>query len=133
MKAKNRMLRSAVVVCALALPNVVSAQYQPVGDDGIAASPKMRQFLEEQRARSQMGAAETPVFVGQGQSGDVIARAPQFQENLTSPSLLLSGTAGDVSYKPTGDDGITASPKARQQLNERTVRSGSGRHRSSIE
>jgi hypothetical protein len=40
----------ATVVAALTFTSAAYAQYKPVGDDGIAASPKVRQMLNERPA-----------------------------------------------------------------------------------
>ena len=52
MKTTNRMLiatLASIVLLSFAAP--VQAQYQALGDDGIAASPKVRQMLNERKAR----------------------------------------------------------------------------------
>jgi len=41
---------ATAVLAALALAGAANAQYKAVGDDGIAASPKVRQALNEKRA-----------------------------------------------------------------------------------
>lgn len=48
MKRTNNILIAALAGIALSLfAGSVQAQYKPVGDDGIAASPKLRQQLDE--------------------------------------------------------------------------------------
>lgn len=68
---------------------VVAVGYLATGDDGITASPKYRQLLNEQYA--------------------------QVDAQLNAPQVASTGSVG---YRATGDDGITASPKYRQFLNE---------------
>ena len=46
-------------LASLTLVNSANAQYKPVGEDGIAASPKLRQTLEERKAR--LNTAPAPV------------------------------------------------------------------------
>ena len=119
----NRILWVATVAGACALASGAKAQYRAVGDDGIAASPKLRQKLDERRTTVAIGAAETPVMVSQGRSDDEIIGSPKANETLTPPMVpVVFSTGGDVSYKPVGDDGIAASPKVRQLLNERKMR-----------
>jgi hypothetical protein len=52
MKTMNRKSLLIAGLCALTVSfgTAVHAQYKPVGDDGIAASPKVRQMLNERKA-----------------------------------------------------------------------------------
>jgi len=49
MRKMKRMLVIAVVAAGFTLVNHASAQYQARGDDGIYASPRFRQMLNEQK------------------------------------------------------------------------------------
>lgn len=71
-----------------ALPATQSVGYQATGSDGITASPKYRQVLNEQYA--------------------------QVDAQLNNPQVTYTS----VAYRATGDDGITTSPKNRQFLDE---------------
>jgi hypothetical protein len=60
MKTPNRIIRmfkgsrlvlAVVVIATGAATGAANAQYKPTGDDGITASPKLRQQLDERRAR----------------------------------------------------------------------------------
>lgn len=51
---------AAIAVLALASP--ANAQYKPVGDDGIAASPKVRQMLNERKASAITATAGAPTM-----------------------------------------------------------------------
>jgi len=55
MKATNLMAALAGTAL-LALASPVQAQHKPAGDDGIAASPKVRQMLNEIKTREQAAA-----------------------------------------------------------------------------
>ena len=46
----SKIALSAVALAALAFTGTARAQYKPGGDDGIAASPKVRQLLSERNA-----------------------------------------------------------------------------------
>jgi hypothetical protein len=48
----------ATVLAAFALAGAANAQYKAVGDDGIAASPKVRQALNAQAASANMATAK---------------------------------------------------------------------------
>jgi hypothetical protein len=50
MKKIRIPLMVAATFAALALTTAANAQYKPAGDDGIAASPKVRQMLNERKA-----------------------------------------------------------------------------------
>ncbi len=53
---------AAVALVALAFAGTASAQYKPVGDDGIAASPKVRQMLNERKASATPAVAVAPAM-----------------------------------------------------------------------
>ncbi len=59
MKIQNGLLLAAVTATAAFFINTASAQYQAVGSDGIAASPKVRQQINDQN-RMKAAAATTP-------------------------------------------------------------------------
>jgi hypothetical protein len=126
MKHLNKTLVIAALVAVFGLANSASAQnsagYRPTGDDGITASPKLRQFLNEHRTVSSTPST-TVASVGYRATGDDgITASPKLRQQLAERRTVAStpSTAvAAVGYRPTGDDGITASPKLRQQLNER--------------
>jgi len=62
MKTTNRKSLLVASVCALGLTfgTPAYAQYKPVGDDGIAASPKVRQMLNERKASTAPAAVTLP-------------------------------------------------------------------------
>ena len=121
MKNSHRFLIVAAALALFVSANQTNAQSQPTSGDSIAASPKLRQMLDAQKAR-----AAAPVFTPQVRAQSAISQvnvavSPKDQEfrkeqmtRVAAP--LWVGTAG---YKATGADGITASPKARAMLDER--------------
>lgn len=46
----NQILFTVAVAGTITLANSASAQYRAVGDDGIAASPKLREQLDQRNA-----------------------------------------------------------------------------------
>jgi hypothetical protein len=50
-------------IAVLALASAANAQYKPVGDDGIAASPKVRQMLNESKASTAIATAAVPAMI----------------------------------------------------------------------
>ena len=106
----------------VAWQNNLQAQFQPVGDDGIAASPKFREFLD-QRAGSMNTPSEPPALVvRQSVPSDELVPSPKqreiLEEQVVTVPLPPSGNYG-AGYTPTGSDGITASPKLRQMLDDK--------------
>ena len=110
----------AAVLTALNAP----AQYQPTGPDGITASPKVRQMLDERRASRPTVFAPT-VTVTSNNASDGITASPKVRQMMAGQKVIVSNSplteVANVGYRPTGSDGITASPKLRQQLGERAA------------
>ena len=122
MKNTNLILILTASVALLASTSQGKAQYR-TGDDGIAASPKLRQFLSERGKPMVKGTTSTAVaFVGYRATGvDGITASPKLRQFIND-SRGVESTPGtvvaQVGYRATGDDGITASPKLRQLLEE---------------
>lgn len=124
MKNTNMVLILTAVGALLASTSQSNAQYRAVGDDGIAASPRLRQFLDASGKRMVKGTpARAVASVGYRATGrDGITASPRLRQIIddsrgvasTGPTVFVN-----VGYRATGDDGITASPRLRQQLNER--------------
>jgi hypothetical protein len=127
MKSLNKVLFATAVAAGLSLAQSASAQCKPTGDDGIAASPRVRQILNE---------STTPMCCSGGRCAQITTRvsvwdpsvgvtaSPKVREMLASQKRVVvldapATVTGNASYRPTGDDGITASPRVRQQLDER--------------
>jgi len=95
MKALNQILFAAVLVATLSLSSNASAQYKINEEDGIAASPRVRQMLNERKTSA-------------------VAAALVSNYHATT-------TVASAGLRVRENDGIAASPKLRQQLNERPV------------
>ena len=114
--------------------NGVSAQSQLSGSDGIAASPRARQMLNERKAINE----NKGMFIGVlkdsdgaccngtacvTKEGKPIAASPRVTQMLSERPVrqveTVTTSAGVAGYRATGADGITASPRLRQQLDER--------------
>jgi hypothetical protein len=127
MKNLNKIVIIAALAASFGLANRASAQYQVVGDDSIAASPKVRQMLD-QRSEASCCTASTLVASGasvgyQAGTGG-IAASPKVRLALTSKQSIGSAPStafASPGYQATSADGITASPKVRQQLDEQHV------------
>ena len=105
---------------------VGSINAQSVGDDGIAASPRLRQILTERKASANAAATGSRDAGYKAVRDDGIAASPKQRQILNEKQVAAGGTGGgmpvtsyrDAGYKAVGDDGIAASPKMRQLLNE---------------
>jgi len=125
---KMQTVRIAVLTVAIIAPAMAAkAQSLATTDDGIAASPKVRQRLEERRATFRVHSS-SPIQASTTQpASDGIAASPKVRTQLdaryaaarsvSSQSSLASSTTRAPS------DGIAASPKLREQLDERALRS----------
>ena len=124
MKNLNKILFAAAIATTFSLANNANAQFKPTTDDGIAASPKVRQMLNEKAvaARPTLSVPvvgviyRTPALAG-------VTASPKVHQMLAQRKVVVSGTpsaeVASAGYRATGPDGITASPKLRQQLDER--------------
>jgi hypothetical protein len=123
MKNTNLILILTAAVALLASTSQGKAQYRATGDDGITASPKLRQFINERSKPMVKGTTSTAVAsVGYRATGvDGITASPKLRQFIND-SRGVESTSGTVvakaGYRATGDDGITASPKLRQFLDE---------------
>ena len=127
MKSQNKLVIVTVTAIAALFITQAKAQYRAVGDDGIAASPKVRQMLNA-RARSAATTQAAPAVASVGYravGADGIAASPKVRQALNererSATVVPTSTAvASVGYRAVGDDGIAASPKLRGQLNQRS-------------
>lgn len=127
MKVLNQLLIAAVVATTLSLAANASAQYKINEDDGIAASPKLRQMLNERKASANASLVASKHYTANtvASANDGIAASPRtrqmIEERKRSATTVASSTAvASAGYRATGADGVTASPRLRQQLNERS-------------
>jgi hypothetical protein len=122
MKNLNKITLVAAFAAIFSLANQASAQYKHIGEEGIAASPRLQQMLNE---RKHVAGAPTVTFalVGYRPTGDDgITASPKLRQMLDERRTVASAPStavASVGYVATGADGITASPRLRQQMNER--------------
>ncbi|HWQ91905.1 MAG TPA: hypothetical protein VN673_09555 [Clostridia bacterium] len=126
MKKLNQIFAAAVFATTLSLGFSAEAQYKVIQDDGIAASPKLRQMLNERKFAKAVTVRNAEFAVSQQRAmKDGIAASPKVRQSLNEQKARARDNSqvsavASVGYKPTGSDGITASPRTRQQINERT-------------
>jgi len=122
MKNLNKITLVAAFAAMFSLANQASAQYQATGDDGITASPRLRQMLNERKTVASTPSSAVASVGYQAVGDDGIAASPKLRQMLNERKTVASTPSTAVAstgYQATGADGITASPKLRQQLNER--------------
>jgi len=94
MKMAKPILFAAALTAVLTLNTSARAQLRDPPDDGIAASPKLRQMLNEQKK----------------------VASPKLSQMLAE----LKKVGGDSGTRElAANDGITASPKLREQMRDR--------------
>ena len=115
MKTLSRITLAAAFAAVFTLANNASA-------DGIAASPKVQQMLNERAARSIVSAPVSTVTL-QTSGREGITGSPKVLQILAERKVSGASETDVVSagYNPTGADGVTASPKLRAQINERSA------------
>src|SRR5215471_20877631 len=109
---RNLMVLSLVgILCATAAQTW--AQSQLSGDDGIAASPKVRQMLNERKAQVAVSTAAptAPMITATAPKNTQIAASPKVRQHVRERSQVPVVTAETEVAGYTGADGITASPK----------------------
>jgi hypothetical protein len=119
MKIQNKLvLVTATVITALFVTQA-SAQYRAVADDGIAASPKVRQMLDERQRSKAAALVPQPAAHYPGPAGDGIAASPKVRQMLNEQKARPSAPSDfAVTHPPSYADGIAASPKVRQQIEQ---------------
>jgi hypothetical protein len=124
MKNTNHLVILAAVTLLLASTTPSKAQYQAVGDDGIAASPKVRQMLNERKAAPITPGDAAQVVNSKPASEYKIVASPKVRQMLNEQAAFKAASTVTstpvVGYQAVGDDGIAASPKLREMLKERS-------------
>ena len=109
----NQILLTVAVAGTINMANSASAQYRAAGDDGIAASPKVRQMLDERQRSKDFALASQPAAHYPAAVGDGIAASPKLRmvldEQKRSTAVIPPSTA-IAGYRAVGADGIAASP-----------------------
>src|SRR6266850_7583068 len=122
MKTANRLLIMTAALAFFASAGQIQAGTKPCCDDGIAASPKVRQMLDERKAQccAQPAAAVTTSTT---RSRATIAASPRVQQMRNERAVVSTSPSIDqtVGYRATRTDGTTASPKDRQTRDERRL------------
>jgi hypothetical protein len=118
----NLILLAAVSITASFLTQA-QAQYRVNEPDGIAASPKVRQMLNERKATWTTVSATNPRVVAQTPSEPGIAASPkvsQFLAEQKANQQAMKALATPVPFQPA-ETGIAASPRVQKEINERTT------------
>ncbi len=127
MKSLTKVLFAAAAAATLGLVTSACAQFKPTGADGITASPRLRQMLNDREASARVSAMPPSAVVAVEPSGapEGLAASPRVRQMLAKPGIasatVPAAEVASAGYHPTGPDGITASPRLRQRLNEQGV------------
>jgi len=111
MKNLNTLLMAAALTAVFGLANQARA-----GEDGIAASPKVRQSLNQKNA-----AVSTAILASSAATEDGVAASPKVRQALSERKMAEGTPSAAVASATASEDGIAASPKVRGQLNERSA------------
>jgi hypothetical protein len=122
MKTMNRILLAAAVTVILGSMSQAMAQSQMSSPNGLAASPKVRQFLSERPAQLTVAPSALSVSA-QSRHVSTLAGSPRAQQMArdNAKSEVAGGAQVVVASNQRTDDGIAASPKLREQMNERSM------------
>jgi hypothetical protein len=115
MKNMNRIFLLAATSIGLTLTFPALA-----GGQQIAASPKLRQMLDERAAVVSNTTAPT-VSVKDCCADQNLAASPKVQQIVSSRPKCCAASGVEISTVSRPEDGIAASPKVRTQLNERST------------
>jgi hypothetical protein len=119
MKIQSRFVLSTVTAMTALFITQANAQYRAVGNDGIAASPNVRQMLDERQRSAAAALAPKPTAYYPGPAGDGIAASPKVRQMLDEHKVRAKAPAEvAASHSRTPVDGIAASLKVRQQLEQ---------------
>jgi hypothetical protein len=112
------LLAGAVITLLTAAGQARAGGTASCCNDGITASPKVRAMLDE-RCMSQCAAPAQPTVSTVTRQTEFAAspKVQQMRSERANAAVVTMETAG---YRATGDDGITASPKVRAQLDQRS-------------
>lgn len=118
MKLGKRLLIVATMVAFAPAISTMAQFYKPTGDDGITASPRLRQMLNARAAENRAVAAAPVTSVKPASSDLGITASPRLQEQLAGHKAASSTVAASevASTTATPNDGIAASPRLREQM-----------------
>ena len=123
MKTVNRILLATAVTVILGSMSQAMAQSQMSGPNGLAVSPKVRQSLSERPAQITASAPGALPVATQSRHASTLAGSPRAQQMArdNTKSEVAGGPQVVVASNQRADDGIAASPKLREQMNERST------------
>lgn len=119
----NRILTVAAATVVLGFLGQAVAQSQMSGPNGLAASPKVRQALNERPGQTSVVAPHQARHTATIAPAGYLAASPKVQAMAreNAKSGVAANAAIMVASTPVRADGIAASPKLREQMNERSM------------
>jgi len=124
MKITKALFMTGLAMAALIPALQARAQYRPIGEDGIAASPRLRQKLNEQTVGWHSASAGSDNIALNRAPGDGIAASPkvqmQLEERKRNGEIGAASSSASIAASTTRvpNDGIAASPKLREQMRQ---------------
>lgn len=117
MKNSKQMILAAGFATTLAFVAHASAS-------DVVASPKVQQMLNDMTPRPIVH-VQAPAITYMRPGIEVTAASPRARQMMADRKVVVSGAAASevasAVYTPVGTDGLTASPKVRSQLDERST------------
>jgi hypothetical protein len=124
MNSLTKFFITSVAMSALLSAFQACAQYRPTGEDGITASPRLRQMLNERPALSRSGSASSDPVLVSGSTRDGIVASSRVNPQITQRKSITLPPSTDSALASTTkapNDGIAASPKLRQQMRDHSA------------
>ena len=119
---KNLILLASIAITASFISQA-QAQYRVTEDDGIAASPKVRQMLNEHKANFTKVSPANPAVVVQTTCAPTIAASPKVSQFLAEQRANQAALKAEPSsaQPQVAQNGIAASPRVQKEISERTT------------
>ena len=119
---KNLILFASIIVTGSFISQA-QAQYRVTENDGIAASPKVRQMMNERQANFTSVSVANPAVVVQTSSAPAIAASPKVSQFLAEQRANQAALKAPTVYMQpeSAQTGIAASPRVQKEISERTT------------
>lgn len=125
MKMTHKSAMTSIAMAALLPLLHANAQYKATGEDGVTASPRVRQKLNDQAMTCPCASTTTDSVAYVHASSGRIAASPRLRAQLAERSLVAvpvsppAVVAARRTHTPI--DSIAASPKLMEQMRERVA------------
>ena len=93
-------------IAGLAVVNQANAQYKPTGDDGITASPRLRQQLDERRRAQTPTTSTTPSSMACAKCQDILVSQPNTESKGVGARAMTGNTTKLVAQHKCAGCGV---------------------------